>query len=87
VFEGKDACVAPVLSMAEAPEHPHNAARETFVEAFGAIHPHPAPRFSRTPVGVTTAPSKPGEHTDEILGELGYDAAKVRALRDAGVVA
>ncbi len=86
-FEGKDACVAPVLSMSEAHGHPHNAARGTFVEAFDAIHPHPAPRFSRTPSEVATAPSKPGEHTDAILGEIGYDADRIRALREAGVVA
>ncbi len=86
-FEGKDACVAPVLSMGEAPGHPHNVARGTFVDAFDAIHPHPAPRFSRTPSEVSTAPSKPGEHTDAILAEIGYDQAKIAALRDAGVVA
>jgi alpha-methylacyl-CoA racemase len=85
-FEGKDACVAPVLSLSEAPEHPHNAARGTFVEAFGALHPHPAPRFSRTPAKVETAPSKPGEHTDAILGELGYAREKIEALRAAGAV-
>ena len=49
VFEGTDACVAPVLNMAEAPGHPHNVARSTFVERFGVVQPGPAPRFSRTP--------------------------------------
>jgi len=87
LFEGRDACVAPVLSMTEAPAHAHNVARGTFIEKFDAIHPHPAPRFSRTAVDVVTAPSKPGEHTDEILDELGYDGVKIQKLREAGVVA
>lgn len=87
VFEGKDACVAPVLSMSEAPAHPHNVARGTFVDAFDAIHPSPAPRFSRTRGEIATAPSAPGEHTDAILAEIGYDAAKIESLREAGVVA
>ncbi len=86
-FEGKDACVAPVLAMGEVHTHPHNTARGTFVEAFDAIHPHPAPRFSRTPSDIVTAPSKPGEHTDAILEELGYDGTKIQALRESGVVA
>jgi alpha-methylacyl-CoA racemase len=87
VFDGVDACVAPVLAMSEVHDHPHNRARRGFFEAFGARHPHPAPRFSRTPCDVHRAPAKLGEHTDEVLSEIGYDAARIRALREAGVVA
>ena len=71
VFEGADACFAPVLSMEEAPRHPHNAARETFVEVAGVVQPAPAPRFSRTPGDVQRPPAHPGQHTAEILEELG----------------
>jgi alpha-methylacyl-CoA racemase len=86
IFEGRDACVAPVLSMAEAHTHPHNVARGTFVEAFGARHPRPAPRFSRTPAEIATGPSGVGQHTDEILAELGYDAGRIARLRESGAV-
>jgi len=87
VFEGTDACVAPVLSMAEAPFHPHNVARSTFVDRDGAPHPAPAPRFSSTGrPGPSEAPLL-GGHTDEILHGLGYGAARITALRGDGVVA
>jgi alpha-methylacyl-CoA racemase len=85
-FAGRDACVAPVLAMSEVYAHPHNRARDTFFEAFGARHPHPAPRFSRTPSEVQRAPARLGEHTDEVLREIGYDAERIRGLREAGVV-
>jgi alpha-methylacyl-CoA racemase len=87
LFEGRDACVAPVLAMSEVHAHPHHRARGTFFEAFGARHPHPAPRFSRTPSEVRRGPARLGENTDEVLGEIGYDAARIRALREAGVLA
>jgi alpha-methylacyl-CoA racemase len=86
VFAGTDACVAPVLSMAEAPEHPHNIARGTFVERFGAVQPAVAPRFSRTPGALDRPPAYPGQHTDEVLEEWGFDAAERADLRSAGVV-
>ncbi|MEL6324950.1 MAG: CaiB/BaiF CoA-transferase family protein [Pseudomonadota bacterium] len=71
VMEGTDVCFAPVLSMAEAPDHPHNKARETFIEIDGVVQPAPAPRFSKTPGKVQgTAPGR-GEHTDEILRDWG----------------
>ncbi|MEV8626801.1 CaiB/BaiF CoA-transferase family protein [Streptomyces sp. NPDC051079] len=66
VFEGTDACVAPVLSMREAPGHPHLAARGTFVEHEGLVQPAPAPRFSVTPGAVRTGPARPGADTDEV---------------------
>lgn len=66
VFEGTDACVAPVLSLREAPSHPHLAARGTFVEHGGQVQPAPAPRFSVTPGAVRTGPATPGADTDEV---------------------
>jgi alpha-methylacyl-CoA racemase len=86
-FEGTDICFAPVLSLAEAPEHPHLVERATFVEVDGITQPAPAPRFSRTPGAVAGPPPAPGRDTDALLDELGIDADEVSRLRDAGVVA
>ncbi|WP_199566665.1 CaiB/BaiF CoA transferase family protein [Streptomyces triticagri] len=69
VFAGSDACVAPVLSLREAPQHPHLAARGTFVEHSGITQPAPAPRFSATPGAVRSAPARPGAHTAEIAAD------------------
>ncbi|MGW7269489.1 CaiB/BaiF CoA transferase family protein [Streptomyces sp. NPDC054864] len=66
VFEGSDACVAPVLSLSEAPAHPHLAARGTFVEHSGITQPAPAPRFSTTPTDVRSGPAQPGADTDAV---------------------
>ncbi|GGT95735.1 MULTISPECIES: CaiB/BaiF CoA transferase family protein [Streptomyces] len=66
VFAGTDACVAPVLSLREAPAHPHLAARSTFVEHGGLTQPAPAPRFSATPGAVRSGPALPGADTDEV---------------------
>ncbi|MFE7411095.1 CaiB/BaiF CoA transferase family protein [Streptomyces laurentii] len=82
VFEGTDACVAPVLSMREAPAHPHLAARGTFVEHAGQVQPAPAPRFSATPGTVRTGPVLPGADTDEVARD--WD---VPALRPSGLPA
>ena len=71
IMEGSDVCFAPVLSMAEAPEHPHNKARETFVTIEGVVQPAPAPRFSATPGAVQGLPPGQGEHTEEILNDWG----------------
>jgi len=88
VFEGTDACVAPVLDLTEAPAHHHNVARKTFVtDEGGFVQPAPAPRFSRTEASIGLLPPKPGEHTDDILDELGLSAAEVAKLREAGAVA
>ena len=73
VFDGTDACVAPVLSMTEAPQHPHNVARGTFVERDGVTQPSPSPRFSRTPGAVQSPPPAPGEHTRAALADWGFD--------------
>lgn len=66
VFEGTDACVAPVLSLGEAPHHPHLAARGTFTDHAGITQPAPAPRFSATPAGIRTGPARPGADTDDV---------------------
>ncbi|KIF05826.1 carnitine dehydratase [Streptomyces sp. RSD-27] len=66
LFEGTDACVAPVLSLGEAPRHPHLAARSTFTEAGGITQPAPAPRFSATPTGVVRGPAQPGADTASV---------------------
>jgi alpha-methylacyl-CoA racemase len=86
-FADSDACVAPVLDLREAPDHPHHRARGTFVDAFGVTQPAPAPRFSRTAGSIDRPPPRPGEHTDGVLGELGLDGPAIAALREAGVVA
>jgi alpha-methylacyl-CoA racemase len=86
LLEGSDVCFAPVLSMAEAPEHPHNRARGTFTEVAGVVQPRPAPRFSRTDSSIRRPPPHAGQHTDEILSELGCDAAVIAELRASGAV-
>ena len=75
-FAGTDACVAPVLSLTEAPGHPHNVARGTFVEHGGVVQPAPAPRFSRTPSALGRTPPAPGDDTRRDPGR-----ARVRARR------
>ncbi|HEY8525085.1 MAG TPA: CaiB/BaiF CoA-transferase family protein [Acidimicrobiales bacterium] len=87
LMEGTDVCFAPVLSIPEAIEHPHNKARGTFVEVAGIPQPGPAPRFSRTAPEVKSPPAHAGQHTDEILAEAGYDADAIAKLREAGAVA
>jgi alpha-methylacyl-CoA racemase len=84
VFEGTDACVSPVLSMTEAPRHPHLAARGTYVTQGGVLQPAPAPRFSSGPLRAGRIPA-PGEHTREVLAELGIP--DIGVLLADGVVA
>jgi alpha-methylacyl-CoA racemase len=84
VFAGSDACVAPVVSPRDAPGHPHNAARGTFIEVGGVTQPAPAPRFSRTPCRPPSAPARPGADTGDVLTELGFSAAEITSLRDRG---
>jgi alpha-methylacyl-CoA racemase len=87
VFDGTDACVAPVLSMDEAPKHPHNAERKTFVESFGVVQPNAAPRFSRTAGAVNGAPAMAGKHSTEVLESWGLAADRREAFLKAGAVA
>jgi len=87
LMEGSDVCFAPVLTIPEAYAHPHNVARETFVEVGGVKQPGPAPRFSRTPCEVARPPPAAGEHTDEALREWGFSREEIAELRDAKAVA
>lgn len=80
IFDGRDACVTPVLTFAEAPLHEHNAARATFVDVAGVQQPAPGPRFSLTPASRPTPPPTAGQHTAEIFAELGFDAAAIDTL-------
>lgn len=73
IFDGTDACVAPVVPLAEAAQHAHNLARGTYLERDGLVQPAPAPRFSATPATLTTPPAKPGANTREALTAWGVD--------------
>ena len=83
VFEGRDACVAPVLSLSEAALHPHNFERRTFVDPNGILQAAPAPRFSRTSPAMSMPPPVPGEHTDTVLLEFGFEPEEITALRQS----
>jgi alpha-methylacyl-CoA racemase len=88
LMEHSDACFAPVLSLAEAPRHPHNAERGTFIEVDGIVQPAPAPRFSATPASMPAAPAAVSNAaTDELLQGFGIDAARIQALRTEGAIA
>jgi len=86
LLEGTDACFAPVLDMEEAPRHPHNAARKTFMEAGGVVQPAPAPRFSRTRPDTPAPPPVPGADGAAILADWGWSAQAVAALRRDNIV-
>ncbi len=86
LLEGTDACFAPVLSMAEAPEHPHNKARGTFVSDGGCVQPAPAPRFSRTPGAVHSPPPPVGAHTEQVLSAWGVPGDQIARLKESGAI-
>ena len=85
IYEGTDACVAPVLSVTEAAQDPHNVARETFVTVDGRLQPSPGPRFSVTPAPRPTSPPAPGRHADEIRRGLAGDGPWRRRRPTTGV--
>jgi len=85
IFDGTDACVTPVLSLAEAAAHPHNKARGVYLED-SVLQPAPGPRFSRTPGGVRRPPPRPGQHTDEAMAAWGFAPAEINRLRQTGAV-
>ncbi len=87
IMEGSDVCFAPVLSIGEAYEHPHNKERGTFVEVAGVKQPGPAPRFSRTPPEISRPPAHAGQHTNEALALWGFAEEEIQQLREAGAVA
>ena len=84
LMEGTDVCFAPVLTMSEAAEHPHNVARQTFIDVAGTRQPAPAPRFSRTRPEVARPPAHAGQHTREVLLDWGLDADVVDGLFASG---
>lgn len=85
-FAETDACVAPVLDMAEAPRHPHNVNRSTFQRAFGAVQPSPAPRFSRTAGAIGGPPPAIGADAKAVFGDWGVEAGKASSLLNGGAV-
>jgi alpha-methylacyl-CoA racemase len=86
LFDGIDACVSPVLSLAEVGDHEHIRARGVFESVHGAAQPAPAPRFSRTPTKIARAGVPSGSDTSAILERLGYTTTEIDALRSAAVV-
>ena len=87
IVDGSDACFSPILSLSEAPEHPHNKLRNTYIEVDGFTQPAPAPRFSRTPSEVKHGQHGPGEDSDAVMKQLGYSEADIAALRDENILA
>ena len=87
LMEHSDVCYAPVLTMSEAVEHPHNQARETFVDVGGTMQPAPAPRYSGTATATPAPAPMPGDQTADILASLGMDEGQIAGLRAAGTVA
>ena len=86
IMEMTDVCFAPILSLSEAPQHPHNVERETFLTVGGAVQPAPAPRYSAS-VNDTPRPAPAvGADSEAVLIGLGYDAARIAVLRDGGAV-
>ena len=86
IMEGSDVCFAPVLSVFEAPDHPHNQHRKTFVEVDGVTQPAPSPRFSRTEPAISHAARSPGEDSHAVLADAGFADDEVAKLVEAGVV-
>lgn len=86
IFDGSDACVAPVLSWSEAHDHPHNQARGVFIDNAGVMQTAPAPRFDRTPAPRPAVPTAPGADSDALLAEAGLSAEAIAALRESGAL-
>ena len=84
IMAGTDVCFAPVLSMSEAPQHPHNVARQTFATVGGVTQPMPAPRYSVSVTDVPRPAPRVGADTETVLASLGYDAARIDMLKAAG---
>lgn len=86
LLESRDACFAPVLGLGEAPLHPHNVARGSFVEVEGVVQPAPIPRFSATPGRIRSRPPRVGEHNETALADWGIDADRIAALGRSGAL-
>jgi alpha-methylacyl-CoA racemase len=86
IMEGTDVCFAPVLNFMDAPKHPANVARNTYIEVDGLAQPAPAPRFSRTPSIVQHGAHDPGQDTDAVLAAMGFGEQELASLRAAGAI-
>ncbi len=86
LMDATDVCFAPVLTMDEAPKHPHNVARQTFVDIDGVVQPAPAPRFSGTPGEIQGPPPAIGAHNETALSDWGFSGAEIAALRTQGAL-
>ena len=87
IMGGTDVCFAPILNLEDAPKHPHNVARETFVEVAGVVQPAPAPRFSVTPGKIQGPPPAIGAHSKTALADWGFSEAEIGALESSGALA
>jgi alpha-methylacyl-CoA racemase len=87
LLEGSDACFAPVLGLEEVEQHPQHQARGSFVEVDGRLQPAPAPRFSKSEPAPPAPPATPGQHTDQVLAEIGLTGADIAKLRSVGAIA
>jgi alpha-methylacyl-CoA racemase len=87
IMEATDVCFAPILDLDEAPKHPHNVARQTFVELGGVVQPAPAPRFSATPGAIQGPPPAIGAHDLEALSDWGFSSADIDSLKSSGALA
>ena len=86
IMEGTDVCFAPVLNFVDAPKHPANVARETYIEVDGMTQPAPAPRFSRTPSQVAHGGHEPGQDTQDVLSAMGFGEQELAELKAAGAI-
>jgi len=86
LMEGTDVCFAPVLTMSEAAEHPHNKARETITEIEGVAQPNVAPRFSRTKPEIQGPAPSVGQHTEEALADWGIPTSEIADLKADGAI-
>jgi alpha-methylacyl-CoA racemase len=85
VFDGSDACFAPVLTFSEARAHPHNVARATFTKSGKVDQPAPAPRFSRTPGAIRRPPPERGQGGGEALKDWGFSSSDIQNLKSLGI--
>ena len=85
-MEGTDVCFAPVLNFMEAPKHPANVARQTYIEVDGLTQPAPAPRFSRTPSEVRNSGSDAGADTTSVLSAMGFAESELEDLKNTGAI-
>jgi alpha-methylacyl-CoA racemase len=86
IMDNTDICFAPVLTLEEAPDYPHNKERNAFIDVEGVKHPAPAPRFSRTPSSIKGPAPKTGIHTEEVLADWGVSSDEISALRAGGAI-